>query len=163
MRKWLVPAALITVIVAIPLAVIAGTTRGMTPVKCISSQWRSSPVSTSSTAWRKVPGLNADIAQVGPVIINTSALISGAPAQFRVRSVNIGAQHRTSRPGPTRFVSGGAGANSFAYQWIDRGNGAAVHELVIRLQWRSTNGHAVHMLRGDITEAYATYHCSVAP
>jgi hypothetical protein len=163
MRKWLVPAALITVMVAIPLVVIAGTRSGSTPVKCIASQWRTSPVSTSSTSWSRVPGLNANIAQVRPVIINASALLSGAPVAFRVRTVNIGGQHRTSRPGPTRFVPGGSGANSFAYQWIDRGNAAAVHQLVIRLQWRSTNGHMVTMLRGDMTEAYATDHCAGAP
>ena len=38
---------------------------------------------------------------------------------------------------------------------IDLGNAASPHELVLRLQWRSTNGNPVHMLRGDLTEAYA--------
>ena len=40
---------------------------------------------------------------------------------------------------------------------------ASPHELVLRLQWRSTNGNPVHMLRGDLTEAYAGEHCPLAP
>ena len=131
-----------------------------TPVARVT---RTSPVSTSSTHWSRVPGLHTDIAQVGPVIIHASAVLSGAPVAFRVRSVNIGEQHRTSRPGPARFVPGANGSNSFAFQWIDLGNAASPHELVLRLQWRSTNGNPVHMLRGDLTEAYAGEHCPLAP
>jgi hypothetical protein len=156
MRKWVVLATVIG-LVAVPLVVLAAG-RGSTPVKCIGSQWRTDPVSTSSTHWTGVPGLRTDIAQIRPVIINVSALMRGAPAAFRVRTVNVGGQHRTSRPGATIFDPG-SGPNSFAYQWIDRGNAAAVHELAIRLQWRSVTGGAVHMARGDMTEAYAADHC----
>jgi hypothetical protein len=160
MRKWVVVVSVLAV-VAVPLAVMAAG-RGSTPVKCIESQWRTTPISTSSTHWSAVPGLRTLIAQIGPVPINVSALMSGAPAAFRVRTVNVGGQTRISRPGATRFDPG-SGANSFAYQWIDLGNGAAVHDLSIRLQWRSATGGAVHMLRGDMTEAFATDHCPVAP
>jgi hypothetical protein len=163
MRKWIVPAAILALVVAIPLAVLAGTGRGSTPVNCIASQWRTDPVSTSSTHWATIPGLRTSIVQVRPVVINASALIAGAPVELRVRTVNIGGQHRTSRPGPTRFVPGGSGANSFAYQWIDRGNGGAPHDLTVGLQWRSPTGHAVHMRRGDLTESYATDSCPGAP
>jgi hypothetical protein len=164
MRKWLFLAVAATVLVAAPIAVLAaGSGSGSTPVNCIASQWRTSPISTSSRAWRNVPHLDADIAQIRPVVINASASITGAPVAFRIRTVNIGDQHRTSKPGPTRFVPGRNGTNSFAYQWIDLGNRAAVHALRVRLQWKSPNGRPVHMLRGDLTEAYATDACPGAP
>ena len=160
MRKWVVLVSVVA-LVAVPIVVFAAA-RGSTPVNCIASQWRTLPTSTSSKQWSPVAGLGADLAQVRPVVINVSALISGAPAAFRVRTVNVGGQHRTSRPGATQFEAGPR-PNSFAYQWIDLGNGAAVHELLVRLQWRSLTGGTVHMLRGDMTEAYATDHCPGAP
>ena len=164
MRKWLFLATAATALVAAPIIVFAaGSGSGSTPVNCIASQWRTSPVSTSSSAWRNVPNLDADIAQIRPVVINASASIKGAPVAFRIRTVNVGDQHRTSKPGPTRFVPGGNGTNSFAYQWIDLGNGAAVHALRVRLQWKSSSGQPVHMRRGDLTESYATDACPGAP
>jgi hypothetical protein len=159
MRKWLALAATITVVLAIPIAVLATTGHGSTPVNCAASQFRTDPVSTASPDWQAVPGLQTTITQVRPVIINASALISGAPVEFRVATVNEGAQHLISAPGPTRFVPADSHADSFAYQWIDRGNAASPHSLAIRLQWRSPSGHPVHMLRADMAEFYATDGC----
>lgn len=164
MRKWVVLATAVTVLVATPIVVLAaGNGSGSTPVNCVASQWRTSPISTSSSDWKNVLGLDADIAQIRPVVIHASASIRGAPVAFRIRTVNIGGQHRTSKPGPTRFVPGSNGTNSFAYQWIDLGHAAAVHALRVRLQWRSPSGHSVHMLRGDLTEFYRTDGCPGAP
>jgi hypothetical protein len=163
MRKWLALAATAALVVAIPVAVLAATGHGSTPVNCIASQFRTDPVSTSSPDWHLVPGLRTLITQVRPVVINASALIAGAPVEFRVRTVNGGDQHLTSAPGPTRFVPGNNRANSFAYQWIDRGNGGSPHGLDVRLEWRSPSGQPVHMLRGDMTEAYATDGCPGGP
>jgi hypothetical protein len=164
MRKWVFLATAATVLVAAPIAVLAaGDGSGSTPVSCIASQWRTSSVSTSSSAWRNVPNLGANIVQVRPVVINASASLSGGPVAFRVRTVNIGDQHRTSKPGPTRFVPGGNGTNSFGYQWIDLGNAASPHALRVRLQWKSSTGRPVHMLRGDLTESYAADGCPGGP
>jgi hypothetical protein len=164
MRKWLFLATAAAVLVAVPIVVFAaGSGSGSTPVNCIASQWRTSPISTSSPAWRNVPDLDAAIVQVRPVVINASASISGAPVAFRIRTVNVGGVHSTSKPGPTRFVPGGNGTNSFAYQWIDLGNRASPHSLRVRLQWKSSSGQPVHMLRGDLTESYATDACPGAP
>ena len=164
MRKWLFLATAAAVLVAAPIVVFAaGSGSGSTPVNCIASQWRTSPISTSSSSWTNVPKLGADIVQVRPVVINASASLSGGPVAFRIRTVNIGGQHRTSKPGPTRFVPGNNGTNSFAYQWIDLGNAASPHALRVRLQWKSSTGQPVHMLRGDLTESYATDVCPGAP
>jgi hypothetical protein len=163
MRKWVFLGTAVVVLVATPIVVLAASGSGSTPVNCIASQWRTSSISTSSHDWKNVPNLDTNIVQVRPVVINASASLSGAPVAFRVRTVNIGGVQSTSKPGPTRFVPGANGTNSFAYQWIDLGNGASPHSLSVRLQWKSSNGHPVHMLRGDLTESYATDSCPGAP
>jgi hypothetical protein len=78
--------------------VIAGTATGRTPVDCIDTVWRSSTVSTSSTTWQVVPGFEARTA-IFPITVNVSALVSGAPARFRILSTNVGEQTVVSNPG----------------------------------------------------------------
>jgi len=140
-------------------AVIAGTTTGRTPVDCIDTVWRTSAVSTSSTTWHTVPGVEADPTAIFPITVNVSALVSGAPALFRVLSTNVGDQTIVSNPGPTRFQPGASGSNSFSYQWVERDDVASPHANLIRLQWRSPSGAPVSMLRGDMAVLYRTDGC----
>jgi len=139
--------------------VIAGTTMGRTPVDCIDTVWRTSTVSTSSTTWHAVPGLEADPTAIFPITVDVSALVSGAPAQFRILSTNVGDQTIVSNPGPTRFHPGASGANSFSFQWVERDDVASPHANLIRLQWRSPSGAPVSMLRGDMAVLYRTDGC----
>jgi hypothetical protein len=88
-----------------------------------------------------------------------SALVSGAPARFRILSTNVGDQTIVSNPGPTRFDPGATGSNSFSYQWVERDDVASPHANLIRLQWRSPSGDPVSMLRGDIAVLYRTDGC----
>jgi hypothetical protein len=127
--------------------VIAGTATGRTPVDCIDTVWRSSTVSTSSTTWQVVPGFEARTA-IFPITVNVSALVSGAPARFRILSTNVGEQTVVSNPGATRFEPGATGPDSFSYQWVERDDVAAPHANLIRLQWRSPSGDQVSMRRG---------------
>ena len=140
-------------------AVIAGTATGRTPVDCIDTVWRTSTVSTSSTAWHAVPGLEADPTAIFPITVNVSALVSGAPALFRILSTNVGDQTIVSNPGPTRFHPGAGGPNSFSFQWVERDDVASPHANLIRLQWRSQSGAPVSMLRGDMAVLYRTDGC----
>ena len=57
---------------------------GRTPVSCMNSTWRTSQVSTSSTQWTAVPGFSSHPASIFPIAVNVSALVSGAPVQFRI-------------------------------------------------------------------------------
>jgi hypothetical protein len=155
MRKATVLVATVALVVGTTWAVMAATGSGRTPVNCVDSVWQTSPQSTSSTSFTVVPGFSRAPFAADPVIINVSALVAGAPVEFRILSTNIGAQTLVSNPGPTRFVPGSIGPNSFAYTWIDRGT-ASPHDLKLRLQWRSPSGNAVHLLRGDMTIQYAT-------
>ena len=130
--------------------VTAGTATGRTPVDCIDTVWRSSTVSTSSTTWETVPGLEADPTAIFPITVNVSALVSGAPARFRIFSTNVGEQTVVSNAGATRFEPGATGPNSFSYQWVERDDVATTHANLIRLQGRSPSGDRVSMRRGAV-------------
>ena len=115
-RNLLVAMLALGLVVVGAHAVIAGTATGRTPVDCIATVWRSSTVSTSSTTWEAVPGFEADPTAIFPITVNVSALVSGAPARFRILSTNVGEQTFVSNPGVTRFEPGATGPNSFSYQ-----------------------------------------------
>jgi hypothetical protein len=155
MRKAMIVLGVVALVGGTSWAVMAATGSGRTPVNCMDTVWSTSPASTSSTQWAVVPGFQRAPFAALPVAINVSALVSGPPVEFRILSTNIGGQTLVSKPGPTRFVPGSVGANSFAYQWVDLGT-AAPHALHLRLQWRSPSGNPVHMLRGDMSILYAT-------
>jgi len=134
----------------------AATGGGTTPVRCIDTRWQTSEVSTSSTNFTNVPGFADHPASIFPIVIDVSAVVSGAPAEFRVLSTNVGSQTVASRPGQASFVPGGGGPDSFSFQWIEKNQSAAVHVNDLRLQWRSTTGSDVHLLRGDMAVSYST-------
>lgn len=158
-RKLLVGSVALGLVVVGAQVVIAGTTRGRTPVDCVDTLWRTSSVSTSSTTWEAVPGFGAHPTAIFPITVNVSALVSGAPVRFRVLSTNVGEQTVVSNPGPTRFDPGVTGPTPFAYQWVERNNVAASHANFIRLQWRSPSGDPVTVLRGDMAVLYRTDGC----
>jgi hypothetical protein len=158
-RKLLVAMLGLGLVVVGARGVIAATATGRTPVDCIATAWRSSTVSTSSTSWEAVPGFEADPTAIFPITVDVSALVSGAPARFRILSTNVGEQTFVSNPGPTRFEPGATGPSSFSYQWVERDDVAAPHANLIRLQWRSPSGDQVSMLRGDMAVLYRTDAC----
>ena len=155
MRRNLFVAMVALALVAVGAGgVIAGTETGRTPVDCSDTVWRTSTVSTSSTTWHET-----DPTAIFPITVDVSALVSGAPARFRILSTNVGDQTIVSNPGPTRFDPGATGPNSFSYQWVERNDVAAPHANLIRLQWRSPSGDPVSMLRGDMAVLYRTDGC----
>jgi hypothetical protein len=89
-------------------------------------------------------------------VIDASAVVSGAPVEFRVLSTNVGAQTSVSKPGRVRFVPSGGGADAFSFQWVEPNQSAAVHVNDLRLQWRSPSGGAATLLRGDLAVSYDT-------
>lgn len=137
----------------------AQTTEGVTPVKCMDSVWQTTPQSTASTNWANVPGFSDHPIAIYPIAIDVSALVSGAPVEFRILSTNVGGQTFVSKPGSTRFAPGRGGPDSFAYQWIERDQVAATHSNFLRLQWRSPSGAAVRLQRGAMSLLYTTDAC----
>jgi hypothetical protein len=141
----------------------AATNGGTTPAKCIDTVWRTDPVSTSSTTFTDVPGMNDGPAAVFPIVVNASAVISGAPVEFRLHSTNVGEQTEISKPGRATFVPDGGGPDSFSFQWIEKNQSAGTHVNQLQLQWRSPSGNQVTMLRGDLAVSYATDGCIGSP
>jgi hypothetical protein len=155
-------AVVVTAAVLIGGTAWAGTTStngGTTPANCLDTRWQGTKVSTTSTTFTRVPGFTDDPSAVFPIAIDVSALISGAPVQFRILSTNVGAQTHVSRPGATTFVPNGGSPDSFSYRWVERNQSAAVHSNQLRLQWRSPSGGAVNLLRGDMSVEYSTDGC----
>jgi len=156
MRKLVVVMTAAALIGGAAWAVKADTGGGRTPLKCMETAWQTSEVSTTSTQFVPVAGFKDSPESVFPIAINVSALVSGAPVEFRVLSTNAGSQTHASKPGVTRFVPSGGGPDSFAYLWIERNQAAAPHVNDLRLQWRSPSGNAVHLLRGDMSVEFDT-------
>ena len=159
MRKLMVAFIALGLVVAGTEVVTAGTAGGRTSVDCADTVWQTSSVSTSSTTWEDVPGFAAHPIAIFPILVNVSAVVSGAPVRFRILSTNVGDQTFVSNPGPTRFDPGATGPNSFAYEWVERDDVAASHANFIRLQWRSATGDTVNLLRGDMVVMYQTDAC----
>jgi hypothetical protein len=154
MRRLLVLAIAVALVGGAAWVAVAGTSRGVTRVNCMDTVWSTTAVSTSSRNFVAVPGFTDDPIAIFPISINVSALVSGADVEFRVLSTNAGAQTHTSKPGVTRFVPNGS--SSFAYQWVERNQSAAVHVNSLELQWRSPSGNPVNLLRGDMAAQYNT-------
>jgi len=159
MKRLMVVLTAMALVAGVAWSAVAATAGGRTPLKCLDSKWQTTRVSTSSTTFVGVPGLRDSPAAIFPIAVNVSGLVSGAPVQFRILSTNVGGQTHASKPGATRFVPSGGGPDSFAYQWIEPNQAAAVHSNLLRLQWRSPTGAPVHLLRGDMTVAYTTDTC----
>jgi hypothetical protein len=162
MRKLVIVVAVAVLVGGAAWAAVgrAGTDRGRTPVNCVDSIWRTTRVSTSSAQFTTVPGFRDAPPSIFPISVQVSAVVSGSPVVFRVLSTNVGGQTHASRPGAARFVPSGGGQDSFAYQWVEQNQAAAEHSNVLRLQWRSPTGHAVHLLRGDMTVQYHADSCA---
>jgi hypothetical protein len=153
---------LLTMVTAAAIAggglVAAGATTGggVTAARCVDTVWRTDAVATSSTTFTDVPGFSDSPASIFPIVVSVGAVISGAPAEFRLLSTDVGAQTVAAKPGRTTFVPGGGGPDAFSFQWVVRNQSAAVHANDLQLQWRSTDGSDVHLLRGDMAVTYET-------
>ncbi|MDP9331141.1 MAG: hypothetical protein M3P11_10955 [Actinomycetota bacterium] len=156
MRKLIVVVAVMAIVGGTAWGVLAATGKGVTPVNCMDTHWRTPTVSTTSTSFTTVPLLTDDPSSIYPISVNVSALVSGAPVEFRILNTDVGSQTDVSRPGATRFVPNGGDPDSFSYQWVEPNQSAAIHVTSLELQWRSPTGQPVNMLRGDMAVEFST-------
>jgi hypothetical protein len=154
--RFMSVSAAVALVTVLGWAAFATSGGGRTPVRCMDTKWRTGELTTRSKTFAKVRGLVDSPASIFPITIDVSALVSGAPVQFRVLNTNVGAHTDVSRPGITRFVPTGGGKDAFSYQWIEPNQVGAVHVTDLRLQWRSPTGGAVHLWNGDMSVTYAT-------
>jgi len=163
MRRGVIVLSAAAVAVGGVWAARAATGGGTTPVKCIDTVWRTDPVSTSSTTFTAVPAMSDGPSAVFPIVVDASAVLSGAPVEFRLKSTNVGDQTEISKPGRATFVPTGGGPDAFSFQWVEKNQSGAVHVNELQLQWRSPSGNQVTMLRGDLAVSYASDGCIGQP
>ena len=137
-------------IIAVPIAAAAtGSFGGALDRQ--SAKWTTSDATTSSTAWRNVPGLSIARCTQNQVSATLSATVSGAPVRFRV--VTDAVEEAPMRPGGARFVPDGE--ESFSYTFV--GPTASfeaddTHRFTV--QWRSPSGRAVELENGALNILY---------
>ena len=150
MRKPFIILGLVLVAAATPLAVLAATGNFSSQLDLQRYKFRTTAVSTSSTAWQSVPGLdNIHICSDHEVSATVSVNIRGAAARFRVLIDQAGSM----QPGSARFVPNGE--ESFSYTFAGpTGPFEANDNHVVDVQWRSPTGQPVTLVLGGVNLLY---------
>jgi hypothetical protein len=144
-RRFLVFIGVGAIAVATPLAVLAASDRFNGAAERQSARWTARGVSTSSTAWRNVPGLALTRCTLNQVTLMLSVNVEGAPVRFRVKIDDAA----TMKPTSARFVP--HGTESFAYTFVgNTGPFEANDNHLFNVQWRSPSGAQVTMPQGAI-------------
>jgi hypothetical protein len=145
MRRSLVVLGVVALVAATPVAVLAA--RGVLggELERQSARWTTTPATTSSTAWRNVPGLALTRCTLHQVTAMVSVTVTGAPVLFR--AVIDGVPEAPMRPGMARFVPNGG--ESFSYNFVGRTAPFEADDTHrFNIQWRSPSGAPVTLQRG---------------
>ena len=138
---------MLVLLAAVPVAVLAGRGAFGGERERQSAKWTTTSVSTSSTAWRNVPGLSLTRCTVHQVSAMVSVTVRGAPVRFRV--IIDGVPEAPMKPGSARFVP--EGSESFSYTFVGRTAPFEADDThVFNVQWRSPTGRRVTLQRGDL-------------
>ncbi len=149
MRKLMLVAVSASVIVAIPLIVLAQG-RGQGVLDGQVMQFRDTPITTSSSQWSDVPGLTdlqicSQDAEVSASV--AVGLVGRGPVGIRLEIDEL----ELVPPGPIRFDPR-AGTTAFSYTFAMPSVAHAAHSFDV--QWRSPTGSSVQMNRGLVNLLY---------
>ncbi len=147
MRRWLAIIGGLGLAAAVPAAVLAAGGIFGSALDRQAARWTTTPVSTSSTAWRNVPRLSLTRCTLDQVTATVSATVAGGPVRFRV--VIDGVPEAPMQPGTARFVPDGT--ESFSYTFVGRTapfEADDTHRFSV--QWRSPTGARVTLRRGAL-------------
>jgi hypothetical protein len=150
MRKPLIIIGILLLLAAVPTAVIAANGLLSSAVDRQTARWTTNSVSTSSTAWRNVPGLRVTADTIDEVSASLSVTLVGAPVRFRIV---VDTPEAPMKPGSARFVP--SGRESFAFTFVANTftfEGDDTHTFTV--QWRSPGGQQVTLLRGTLNLVY---------
>ncbi len=157
MRKWATAVAIAALAALVPVVVLAD--RGASDLDRQKFRSKKRASTTSSTAWRNVPGLSGrrGIKVCAPNRSEVSATLSvvtrGAPALFRM--VLDGVPENLVDPGVVRFTTPGGRTTSFSFTFAEKVfdfEANSNHSLDV--QWRSPSGGRVRLLRGLVNALY---------
>lgn len=153
MRKSLVVAAVIGLMVAIPLSVVAVTNAIGSKLDQQSGLFQTKSQSTLSSSYVNVPGLSGlQICSQNEVSVTFSANLLGGGVAFQVKT-DTG---QVLSPGPAFYYPGDNVSRSDSYTWVAQiANGS--HTL--NLQWRALVGKTITLQRGDLNVEYESGTC----
>ena len=144
-RRSLVGLATATAVAVVPLAVLAATGAFNGALDQQTARWTTTPVSTSSTAWRNVPGLKITRCTLDQVTAMLNVKVRGAPVLFRVVIDDV--PEAPMLPESARFVP--SGTESFSHAFVrNTGPFEANDNHQFRAQWRSPTGNRVTLREG---------------
>lgn len=158
MRKSIVLVAVVALLAAGPAFVFAAGARVASSLDRHVARWTTTDASTSSAAWRNVPGLSrVSACTLRAVSANLSVTVEGAPVRFRVV---IDTPEGPMRPGPARFVPNGR--ESFSYTFVRATfpfENDDTHSFSV--QWQSPSGGLVTLTQGvlDLLFQQGTHNC----
>lgn len=152
MRKPLILTGVALLVVAVvPVVVFAAGVRISSNLDRQTATWTQADATTSSRAWRNVPGLaRISACTIREVSATLSVTIQGAPALFRVV---IDTPEAPMRPGSARFVP--QGRESFSYTFARTTipfEDDDTHSFSV--QWRSPSGQPVTLKSGVVNLLY---------
>jgi hypothetical protein len=152
-RRWLtirrsfVFLGVVVLLAAVPLVVSAANGLLAGELDRQAARWTTTPVATTSTVWRNVPGLSLTRCTLNQVTAMVNVTVRGAPVRFRVIIDSV--TEAPMMPASARFVP--SGEESFSFSFVGRtGPFEADDTHVFNVQWRSPTGRAVTLARGNL-------------
>ncbi|MEA2486317.1 MAG: hypothetical protein QOD46_1428 [Actinomycetota bacterium] len=150
MRKVAIVVALAAAFIAIPLVVLAARTSMTSRVDHQKGVAHLGKVSTSTTSWRRAPGLALNVCSKKEVSATLSVTLTGAPVQFRVLADAVPAvsPHKVYFD-PTRRQ------RSFSFTFLSSSStfeGSDAHNFTV--QWRSPTGKKATLHAGTLNLVY---------
>lgn len=150
-RRSLVFVAIAVALAAVPLGVVAATGVLDGELDRQRAKWTTTRATTTSKAWRNVPGLAITRCTRSQVTAMLSVTLSGAPVRFRV--IIDGVPEAPMRPGAARFVPDGE--ESFSYTFVGRTAPFEADDTHrFNVQWRSPTGARVTLRQGVLNLLY---------
>ncbi len=161
MRKVLVVAVIVVAALVAPaVALAAGTGSGGSPVNCQATRWTETSVTTSSSTYASIGALETDTASIYATAITVSAVVRGAPVEFRLVDSWVGGLTLVP-PGQVRFVPVGTRASAFSFTWTDPGGAAALRGHDVKVEWRRTSASGTsNISQADVVITYSTDLCT---
>lgn len=148
---WLVAAVSAAVLVPFSLA-SGGTTASQ--VSCLNWGTRTTSATTTSTNWRKISGLEVNVATLAQnFAVQFSGTFSGPAVMLRIQDATTGGTFTLS-PGSVTLTPPSGKSQPFSFTWV--GTSPAEHPHTFDLQWRlQTSGSGTAKLNlGAMTTLY---------
>jgi hypothetical protein len=143
-------AGLAALVVLVPVAAVAAVGERGGPVNRQALTFRTHPVSTDSTSFRRLRAISPQTCSRGAVSVTVSMKLVRGPVDLRVLSDGVAEGQGIFRPGVVRF---GPGASSFTFVGsVAPFEAEDGHSFDV--QWRSPTGERVTSRKATVVAQY---------